>query len=103
LLGNPYRFVPLRHGGTMTTVDASSAKIDSKGRILLPPALRSELDLEPGDTVSLKKTKDGVVVTRGGKADYQSRLKQMLETPPQRLGKPLNPSPSKMKRIWKTA
>src|SRR5436853_7337229 len=33
----------------MTSVDASSAKIDSKGRILLPPALRSELDLEPGD------------------------------------------------------
>jgi AbrB family looped-hinge helix DNA binding protein len=102
LLGNPYRFVPLKYGG-MTAVDAVSAKIDSKGRILLPPALRSELDLEPGDTVSLKKTREGVVVTRGGKADYKSRLKQMLETPPPRLGKPLNPPPSKMKKIWKTA
>jgi AbrB family looped-hinge helix DNA binding protein len=86
----------------MTTVDSSSAKIDSKGRILLPPALRSELDLEPGDTVSLRKMKAGLVVTRGGKADYLSRFKQMLETPPSRLGKPSNPSPSKMKKIWKT-
>jgi AbrB family looped-hinge helix DNA binding protein len=87
----------------MTTVDSSSAKIDSKGRILLPPALRSELDLEPGDTVSLRKMKTGLILTRGGKADYSSRLKQMLETPPSRLGKPSNPSPSKMKKIWKTA
>jgi AbrB family looped-hinge helix DNA binding protein len=87
----------------MTTVDYSSAKIDSKGRILLPPALRSELDLEPGDTVSLKKTREGVIVTRSGKADYLSKLKQMLDTPPSRLGKPSNPTPSKMKKIWKTA
>jgi len=87
----------------MTSVDASSAKIDSKGRILLPPALRSELDLEPGDTVSLRKTREGVIVTRGGGTDYISRLRQMLETSPSRLGKPSNPTPSKMKRIWKTA
>jgi AbrB family looped-hinge helix DNA binding protein len=87
----------------MTSVDASSAKIDSKGRILLPPALRSELDLEPGDTVSIRKMKAGVIVTRGRRTDYTSKLKQMLETPPARLGKPLNPAPSKMKKIWKTA
>ncbi len=84
-------------------MDASTAKIDSKGRILLPPALRDELDLEPGDVVSLRRTKGGVVVTRGGKTDYMSKFKRMLETPPTRLGKPLNPSPSKMKKIWKTA
>lgn len=87
----------------MTSIDSSSAKIDSKGRILLPPALRSELDLEPGDTVSIRKMKTGVILTRGGRADYMSRLKQMLETPPSRTGKPLNPAPSRMKKIWKTA
>jgi hypothetical protein len=40
---------------------------------------------------------------REGEANYLSRLKQMLETPPPRLGKPLNATPSKMKKIWKTA
>ncbi len=87
----------------MTTVDTSNAKIDSKGRILLPPSLRDELDLEPGDTVSITRTKGGVMVTRGGKTDYMSMFKRMLETPPARVGKPSNPSPSKMKKIWKTA
>ncbi len=86
----------------MTTVDASTVKIDSKGRILLPPFLRDELDLEPGDVVSLRRKKGAVLVTRGGKSDYMSKFKRMLATPPTRLGKPLNPSPSRMKRIWKT-
>ncbi len=87
----------------MTAVDGSSVKVDSKGRILLPPSLRDELDLEPGDVVSLRRTKAGVVLARGGKTDYMSRFRRMLETPPKRLGKPLNPGPSKMKRIWKTS
>jgi AbrB family looped-hinge helix DNA binding protein len=87
----------------MTTVDGSAAKIDSKGRILLPPELRDDLELEPGDVVSLKKTREGLVLTRGAKRDFLKTFKQMLETPPTRLGKPENPSPSKMKRIWKTA
>ncbi len=87
----------------MTAIEASNVKVDSKGRILLPPSLRDELDLEPGDVVSLRRTRDGVVMTRGGKADYMSKFKKMLETPPTRLGRPLNPSPSKMKKVWKTA
>ena len=86
----------------MTTVDSSSAKVDSKGRILLPPSLRDELGLEPGDVVSLRRTKGAVLVTMGGKNDYMSKFKRMLVTPPTRRGKPLNPSPSRMKRIWKT-
>ena len=86
----------------MTSVDSSSAKVDSKGRILLPPSLRDELGLEPGDVVSLRRTKGSVLVTRGGKSDYALKFKRMLETEPTRLGKPSNPSPSKMKKIWKT-
>lgn len=31
------------------------------------------------------------------------KLRKLLETPPSRLGKPSNPDPSKMKKIWKTA
>ncbi len=86
----------------MTASDVSSSKIDSKGRILLPPSLRNELDLEPGDSVSLKRTRVGVVVTPARKADYLSRFRELIETPPSRSGKPQNWKPSKMKKIWKT-
>jgi len=82
----------------MTARDSFNAKIDSKGRILLPPSLRHQLGLEPGDVVSLKPTKRSVLLT----GDYASKFKRMLETEPTRLGKPLNPSPSKIKKIWKT-
>jgi AbrB family looped-hinge helix DNA binding protein len=85
----------------MTASDVSSAKIDSKGRILLPPSLRSELDLEPGDSVSLKRTRVGLVVTPARKRDYLSKFRELIETPPKRTGKPRNPSPSQMKKIWK--
>jgi len=39
---------------------------------------------------------------REGKTNNPSRLKEMLETAPKRLGKPSNPPPSEMKKIWKT-
>ena len=36
-------------------------------------------------------------------AEAETSLKQMLETPPRRTGKPENPSPAEMKKIWKDA
>ncbi len=87
----------------MTAPDVSSTRVDSKGRILIPPGLRNELDLEPGDSVSLKKTRVGVIVTPAKKTDYLSRFRQLIETPPARSGKPQNWNPSRMKRTWKTA
>lgn len=87
----------------MTASDVSSSKVDSKGRILLPPSLRSELDLEPGDSVSLRKTRQGLVVVPAKKADYASRFRQLIDSPPLRTGRPENPKPEKMKRVWKTA
>ena len=89
--------------GLTTASDVSSAKVDSKGRILLPPDLRSELDLEPGDSVSLKRTRVGLIVTPARKRDYLSKFRELIETPPKRTGKPENWKPSKMKKIWKTA
>ncbi len=82
---------------------SSSARVDSKGRILLPPDLRNELDIGPGDSVSLKRTRVGLILTPTRKSDYFAKLKQMLETPPKRTGKPENPSPAEMKKIWKDA
>ncbi len=82
----------------MTAGDSFNAKIDSKGRILLPASLRDQLGLEPGDVVSLKPTKGSVLLT----GDYTSKFKKILATQPTRLGEPSNASPSKMKKIWKT-
>jgi len=82
----------------MTAGNSFNAKLDSKGRILLPSSLRDQLGLEPGDVVSLKPKKGSVLLT----GDYASKFRRMLATPPTRLGKPSNASPSKMKNIWMT-
>ena len=42
-------------------------------------------------------------MTPTGKSDYFAELKRMLETPPRRTGRPENPSPDEMKKIWKEA
>jgi AbrB family looped-hinge helix DNA binding protein len=87
----------------LTAPEIARLKIDSKGRILLPPALRDELDLEPGDSVSIKHTRSGLVVSpakKAGKEDTMSKFQAMLEAPPSRYGKPENWSPSRMKKIW---
>jgi len=103
--------------------------VSSKYQLVIPKTVRASLKLKPGQKVRLIE-KDGVIrlvpipplkrtsrtsrrsergslpklkpFVRNGKADYQSRLKQMLETPPQRLGEPTNPTPSKMKNVRKT-
>jgi AbrB family looped-hinge helix DNA binding protein len=90
------------------SLEVASVKIDAKGRILLPASLREELDFEPGTRVSLQKTTKVILVmaaTRNGKgcsreAQYFSRLKRILDTPPERTGKPSNPSIEHMKKIW---
>ncbi len=58
---------------------------------------------EPGDSVSVKRTRGGLIVMPSKKADYVSRFRELIETPPSRLGRPQNWKPSKMKSVWKTA
>lgn len=84
-------------------VEIGNAKIDSKGRIILPPSLRDELGLQVGDMVSIEKTEKGVVLVPASKKDFVSRFKQLIETPPRRRGTPENWKPSRMKRVWKSA
>src|SRR5713226_158268 len=97
--------------------------LSSRGRVTIPRKMRARLGIKPGQMVSITAV-DGAVhivptrqsrksergslprlkpFVRERKTDYVSRLKQLLETPPQRFGKPSNPRPLKMKRIWKTA
>jgi len=48
----------------------------------------------------LKGKREGLILTATSKSGYFAKLKQMLETPPKRTGKPENPSPAEMKEIW---
>jgi AbrB family looped-hinge helix DNA binding protein len=85
--------------------------LSSRGRVTLPREMRARLGIKPGQRVSVT-VKDGAVhivpIRQSRKPERGSlpRLKpfiregkQMLETPPSRLGRPSNPSPSKMKKI----
>ena len=87
----------------MTEPQAGAVKVDSKGRIVLPPSIRDELEIDTGDILSLKRTRDGLVLVPARKSDFLSRFKQVIETPPPRRGRPENWPPSKMKSIWKKA
>ena len=73
-------------------------KVDSKGRICIPAEIREEI----GDTAIIKKTPRGYLILPGKQRDAHEKLVQLLNSEPQRTGKPENWSPEKMKSIWKT-
>ena len=75
-------------------------KIDSKGRILLPPSLRRELELESGDVVTLKKSRGGLLMAPGKRRTFLGKFGEIIRSEPKRTGKPQNWSPSRMKGIW---
>ena len=70
------------------------AKIDSKGRLVIPESLREDL----GQVVVVKKTEEGILLrsTKG----KTSNLEIILDSKPRRTGKPENPKPEEMKRVW---
>ena len=75
-------------------------KIDSKGRILLPPSLRRELELESGDIITLKKSHEGLVIAPGKRRTFFEKFREIIQSEPKRSGKPQNWPPSRMKSIW---
>jgi|SRR5712664_2496648 len=95
--------------GTVAGVNMSS-----RGRVTIPREMRARLGIKPGQKVSVT-AKDGAVhivpirqlskSERGslpGLKRFVREGKQMLETPPSSLGRPSNPTPSEIKKIWKT-
>jgi len=74
-------------------------KVDSKGRICLPPELREEV----GDIVILKKTSEGYIIMPSKHVDFFEEFRKTITSDPARTGKPENWSPSKMKSIWRTS
>jgi bifunctional DNA-binding transcriptional regulator/antitoxin component of YhaV-PrlF toxin-antitoxin module len=86
-------FVPLYDGGKLEQVHL---KIDSKGRLCIPPEIREEI----GDTAILKKTSEGYLLIPGEPTDFLEEFRKIITSKPRRTGKPENWSPAKMKAIW---
>lgn len=73
-------------------------KIDSKGRLCIPPEIREQI----GDSAILKKTSEGFLLMPGQPTNFLDEFRKIIASEPPRTGKPENWSPSKMKSIWST-
>jgi AbrB family looped-hinge helix DNA binding protein len=71
-------------------------KVDSKGRICIPAEIREEI----GDSVTLKRTSEGILLVPGKRKDAVEELRKIITAKHRRTGKPENWSPEKMKSIW---
>ena len=72
-------------------------RVDSKGRISIPPEVREEI----GEVAVLKKTREGFLIAPGGrKGDFFEDFRDAILSEPPRTGKPENWPPSRMKGIW---
>jgi bifunctional DNA-binding transcriptional regulator/antitoxin component of YhaV-PrlF toxin-antitoxin module len=82
------------------------AKVDSKGRIILPREIHEmlgdvvELERAGKEKVLLSKTKRVRIEKGTGRAKGNEDLMKLLDKEPRRTGKPENPSPNEMKSIW---
>lgn len=72
-------------------------KLDSRGRLYIPPEIREEI----GDTVILRRTSKGFLLTRGRSSDFLEEFNKIIACEPPRTGKPENWSPKKIKSIWR--
>lgn len=79
-------------------LDQVQLKIDSKGRLYIPPEIREQI----GDTAILKKTNEGFLIVPGQSENFMDKFRRVITSEPPRTGKPENWPPSKMKAIWST-
>jgi len=73
-------------------------KIDSKGRICIPPEIREQI----GENVAIKKTPEGFLLIPGKPVHFLEQFRQIVSSEPNSKGKPKLTSPQKMKNIWRT-
>jgi bifunctional DNA-binding transcriptional regulator/antitoxin component of YhaV-PrlF toxin-antitoxin module len=79
------------------TLEQTYLKIDSKGRLCIPPEIREQI----GDTATLKKTPEGYLIVPGKPIDFLEEFRKVISTEPKRKGKPKLISPQEMKSIWR--
>jgi len=70
-------------------------KIDSKGRMILPPAVRKEI----GNNPALKKTSKGHLITPSKQNDFIEKFNKLITSEPRRVGKPKLVTPEEMKSV----
>jgi bifunctional DNA-binding transcriptional regulator/antitoxin component of YhaV-PrlF toxin-antitoxin module len=87
--------VPLYIGGKLEQVHL---KIDSKGRLCIPPEIREQI----GDSAIIKKTSEGFLIVPGKPISFLDEFRKVIASEPPRTGKPENWPPSKMKAVWST-
>jgi bifunctional DNA-binding transcriptional regulator/antitoxin component of YhaV-PrlF toxin-antitoxin module len=80
------------------TLEQAHLKIDSKGRLCIPPEIREQI----GDTAILKKTSEGFLIVPGKPVDFLEEFSRVISTEPKRKAKPKLTSPKEMKSIWRT-
>jgi len=90
-----WEIIPLYSCGKL---DETQLKIDSKGRLYIPPEIREQI----GDTAILKKTDEGFLIVPGQPRNFLDEFCKVIVSEPPRTGKPENWPPSKMKGIWST-
>jgi len=88
--------IPLLCGGKL---EEAIVKVDSKGRICVPPEFRDEL----GAVVKLKKTRKGILLSPGKDQDFKDEFRSIMLSEPRRTGIPENPPVREMKAMWKEA
>ena len=72
-------------------------KKDSEGRFYLPAKIRKEL----GNTLTLKKTTEGYLLT-SKQYIANEELRKIITSKHHRTGKPKLATPEEMKSIWET-
>ncbi len=80
-------------------MDEAIVKVDSKGRICVPPDFREEL----GGVVILRKTRKGILLSPGKDRNFTDEFRKAILSEPRRTGIPENPPAREMKAIWKEA
>ncbi len=79
----------------MRKVKKIKVNIDSEGRLYLPTEVRKEL----GDTLTLKKTPEGYLLSSKQYVAVEE-LRKIITSKPHRTGKPKLATPEEMKSIW---
>ena len=73
-----------------------TVKIDSKGRMTVPPKIRKAI----GNNPILKKTPQGYLIIPNKQQDAIEELRKIINSKHRRTGKPTLVTPEEMKSIW---
>jgi len=76
-------------------------KVDSKGRIVIPPEVRRELQTDHHKSLLIRRTPVGYILERGRGETFFERFRKLISSEPERTGKPLNLPASRARRAGK--